>query len=156
MTSNDNRAVLGAISNITSRINNLNQRNKIYNEKIRSKIAGFIPPIEIAINYIRNIKTEIEVLRTNITDNLNDGSKEAIQRANEELALFEKEIENPSILNKSIEDLGTAVRDLEIVAKDNGPNNGLNAVGGRRKRKSNKKTRRKKKHGRRSNKIKYN
>ena len=154
--SNDNKAVLGAISNITTRINDLNQRNKIYNEKIRSKIAGFIPPIEIAINYIRNIKKEIEELRKNINDNLNDGSKEAIHRANKQLTLFEKEIKNPSILDKSISDLGRAVQGLEIEAREDGPNTGLNAVGGRRKRKSNKKTRRKKKHGRRSNKIKYN
>ena len=154
--SNDNKAVLGAISNITSRINDLNQRNKNYNEKIRSKIDGFIPPIKNAISYINKIKNEIKVLRTNITDNLNDGSKDAIQRANEQLALFEKEIKNPSILDKSISDLGRAVQGLEIEAREDGPNTGLNAVGGRRKRKSNKKTRRKKRHGRRSNKIKYN
>ena len=154
--SNDNRAVLGAISNITTRINALNQRNKTYNEEVKKKIDGFRSPIENAIKYISKIKNEIEDLRTNITDNLNDGSKEAIQRANEQLALFEKEIEKPSELDKSIEDLGAAVQGLKIVARDNGPNTGLNAVGGRRKRRSNKKTRRKKRHGRRSNKIKYN
>ena len=154
--SNDNRAVLGAINDITSRINDLNQRNKTYNAQIQRKIDGFKSPIEKAITYIRKIKNEIEYLRTNINDNLNDGSKEAIQLANEQLALFEKEIENPSILDKSISDLGSAVQGLEIVARDNGPNTGYEAVGGRRKRRSNKKTRRKKRHGRRSNKIKYN
>ena len=154
--SNDNRAVLGAISNITTRINALNQRNKTYNEEVKKKIDGFRSPIENAIKYITNIKKEIEDLRTNITDNLNDGSKEAIQRANEQLALFEKEIEKSSILDKSIDDLGKAVQGLKDVTKEDGPNTGFNAVGGRRKRKNNRKTRRKKRHGRRSNKIKYN